>query len=780
MTPARMAQASLQVACVLNSPNMATWAARLSSMMLCPSGYERPTTSRLQSAFERQGTPALPHSDELILSKVEEIMPHVLKAMGMVHPLADIATSAGPSLLAAVNYVAGFRGPGASASIAADRQDRLRFLCEAQRGLAPEQAALERIRVDFCEPNVAQRAPHAEMALFAALIRAGGWPDVGYTLCQVVGFPCVGDYRDSGLFRRVEEPAKIRPGQLSNRGQIAHVDAALRSAAVRARADAVQLDILHEITRQTRLEVSPEPASGKPQVAFGPYTADEVDGLLGAGEWRPLLRFCIEQGTRDDGSVKYRVCDNAKRSRTNEMLGVHETISCEDPSFPVLVAALFAQAFGDNREQLVHATDDIACAYRQLRMAHPEYSVVAIWDTEVQDVRYYTMYGHNFGLKAAVLSFNRHTQLLSWTAKAFFGVCNAAYFDDVDVTEPSYCGSSGKHVMHKLAELAGTPFASEKDTPFATARVFLGVMSDLSDFKSGSVEMRPKPGRVGKIVRCLREVLRSDKFPSGLCSTVCGKVEYSTSSGASGRCGRAPLSALRMWQHRKGPRKDEDPIPDWVADAIQFFIQILPVLPGRKFFFGKKKIRRRPIVLYTDAMYDPNKTPAGMVGIVIYDPEDPTSKWRYASAAVPQELIDKFRKRKQYVGQLEVLAAVAAFTSRPEQLRDRDVIHFIDNMGALIGMAKGYSADVDSARLVSVFHTMNAALRANVWFEYVPSKANISDLPSRNDFVLLRSAEFNATAFEIVWPPVSVWAGEFRSLFDKYNSRKRSSRRTRR
>ena len=116
-----------------------------------------------------------------------------------------------------------------------------------------------------------------------------------------------------------------------------------------------------------------------------------------------------------------------------------------------------------------------------------------------------------------------------------------------------------------------------------------------------------------------------------------------------------------MWQHRKGPRKDDDPIPDWVADAIQFFIQILPVLPGRKFFFGKKKIRRRPIVLYTDAMYDPNKTPAGMVGIVIYDPEDLASKWRYASAAVPQELIDKFRKRKQYVGQLEVLAAVAAF-----------------------------------------------------------------------------------------------------------------------
>ena len=79
-----------------------------------------------------------------------------------------------------------------------------------------------------------------------------------------------------------------------------------------------------------------------------------------------------------------------------------------------------------------------------------------------------------------------------------------------------------------------------------------------------------------------------------------------------------------------------------------------------------------------------------------------------------------------------MLAGVAAYTSRPDQLRDRDVVHFIDNSGALVGLAKGYSSDVDSARLVSAFHVMNATVRSNVWFEYVPSRgANISDLPSR-------------------------------------------------
>ena len=45
-----------------------------------------------------------------------------------------------------------------------------------------------------------------------------------------------------------------------------------------------------------------------------------------------------------------------------------------------------------------------------------------------------------------------------------------------------------------------------------------------------------------------------------------------------------------------------------------------------------KGLDRRPpgtchsIAGYTDAMYDANKTRTGMVGIVIYDPEDPVSK----------------------------------------------------------------------------------------------------------------------------------------------------------
>ena len=42
------------------------------------------------------------------------------------------------------------------------------------------------------------------------------------------------------------------------------------------------------------------------------------------------------------------------------------------------------------------------------------------------------------------------------------------------------------------------------------------------------------------------------------------------------------------------------------------------------------------------------------------------------------------------------------------------MLHFIDNTGAIFGIAKGYSADLDSARLINMFHTLNAALGAYV------------------------------------------------------------------
>ena len=128
---------------------------------------------------------------------------------------------------------------------------------------------------------------------------------------------------------------------------------------------------------------------------------------------------------------------------------------------------------------------------------------------------------------------------------------------------------------------------------------------------------------------------------------------------------------------------------------------------------------------------------------------------------IDQEWLTRFADKRQYIGQLECLAAVAVYFSLPE-LRGRDVIHFIDNTGALSALAKGYTGDIDSARLVHAFYMFNAAAQANVWFNFVPSGANISDLPSRgriSEYLSIIMGLFDAASeeFEMALPPCGSW-----------------------
>ena len=154
-------------------------------------------------------------------------------------------------------------------------------------------------------------------------------------------------------------------------------------------------------------------------------------------------------------------------------------------------------------------------------------------------------------------------------------------------------------------------------------------------------------------------------------------------------------------------------------EALSFFHSVLPLLPPRRFLYRHRRRRLLPIIQYTDAMYERKADVPARIGIVIYDPHDAefapergeeVSLWRHASAVVPDSLIAKFKPREQYIGQLEVLAAVCAPISRPDQYRGREVIAFIDNTGAVFGLAKGYMRDVDSARMVHSFHCVCAAL----------------------------------------------------------------------
>ena len=77
------------------------------------------------------------------------------------------------------------------------------------------------------------------------------------------------------------------------------------------------------------------------------------------------------------------------------------------------------------------------------------------------------------------------------------------------------------------------------------------------------------------------------------------------------------------------------------------------------------------------------------------------------------------------------MAMVCARLTFPDVLRGRRVLHFVDNTTALSKAVHGYANEPDMAACANALHLLDAALQCDAWFEWVPSKANIADLPSR-------------------------------------------------
>ena len=101
----------------------------------------------------------------------------------------------------------------------------------------------------------------------------------------------------------------------------------------------------------------------------------------------------------------------------------------------------------------------------------------------------------------------------------------------------------------------------------------------------------------------------------------------------------------------------------------------------------------------------------------------------------------------------------------------REIIHFIDNTGAISSLLHGTSRKPDNPLLVNVFHMFNAGLQARPFWQYVASAANIADMPSRNDFELLMS--LNSTYMPTIIPPTDVWFKPLRFWMNAFHSAKR-------
>ena len=87
---------------------------------------------------------------------------------------------------------------------------------------------------------------------------------------------------------------------------------------------------------------------------------------------------------------------------------------------------------------------------------------------------------------------------------------------------------------------------------------------------------------------------------------------------------------------------------------------------------------------------------------------------------------------------LELLALALALSSFGPLLKDRRLFLWSDNTGAQHAADRGRAKSFDHSCLAHCLWSKIAALNADVSVQRVPTKDNIADLPSREEYRLLK------------------------------------------
>jgi hypothetical protein len=676
-----------------------------------------------------------------LVKETASMVAHVREACQVPLPQPEFDSPAAEDLVAAVRTCVQQR-----LGLDTWREDRLGHIATLAWRLSAFSASIAALS----PPHVHELVKDVNLAFLAAFVDAVEWPHTAIIRDLTLGFTIVGDIPDTGLFRLVHRPATAPASTLlpkSNRiwRKESVVPRLEREA---KRGSAAQ----REAARAVEAATDKELAKG---YVKGPYNAKQLHKLFGKNKWRPQVRFGVVQGD------KVRPIDNAKAALLNAASRTLETIACITFEFPALVARIFFSvccSLGLPMLALLLGLDDIRAAYRRIPVRQPQFTVFAIWSFRRGRVEYYWMPGHNFGLASSVLNFNAFPAVMVCMARSLLALPCGHYFDDYMLIDLLSAGGLGQACLATLHLLVGIDLEPTKSESMSPCNKALGVYVDVSRIHyTYKVFAFSSPERVQNILAMLRKARDADLLDPGTASMIRGKLGFVLTSSFS----RVARAATQPLVQREWHDTDYSFSPALHA-MLDFFEYILDRLPDLEIDLVRET--RPPLIIYSDAMFTPASRRRERYSRAAWVVIDPVSGEVYHSDRVlpPSFFAALAPDDTTYILQAELVAAISVYYSLPRLLAQRPVIHFIDNTGALSLLVHGYSSRADCARLVNSFHVLHCSLRCKTWFDWVPSAANISDLPSRGEYAQYFAAlpssrwrDFALPPFETLMAPLA-------------------------
>jgi hypothetical protein len=543
-----------------------------------------------------------------------------------------------------------------------------------------------------CDSAIQRITADVNGPLFQHLLRQTGYHDAAVVDLFSAGAPLVGPLPTSGNGAPKADPCSMSTEQLA---ASCLVDNRAILGSIREDANA---DKLLELTQA--------------DAALGRMTAPAPIETVDLAAVRLTPRFSVVQGP------KVRPIDDCSRSSVNAAVEPGEKLSVEGADSLVSALRAYRELNGDD---IGLWKADIDSAYRRIPVAPSHrWTVVSIFMC-LGTIMASTHLSLPFGAVASVHAWDRVGSALAHLARVLLRLPTLRYVDDFFCCCRRALQEFNMNCFARLVRLLlGSSAISAKKLAFGVPLVILGLVVIPSP---EGILLYPSPDKVAKWSLQISTALAERHLCAGLASKLSGALQWATSHMFL-RLGRAMLRPLYMQSKAKHSRMSPA-----LHDALVWWQEVLDlgIAHSAPWVSGPAST---PGHLYCDARSTPARLAAVLIidGRVLYVDREPTVE--------ELALLDS-REDLQIMG-LELLAIALGLATFVDELTNRDVVVWSDNVGAEGAVRSGSARAWDHSRIVHCIWLAIARTCTRAWFERVPTDDNVADDPSREQYELLR------------------------------------------
>ena len=569
--------------------------------------------------------------------------------------------------------------------------------------------ALKKVDARALAARPVGHVPGMRPATTAFMIATLQWPDVDLPRKLIEGFEIAGVIQPSHVFRN-----ETRMG-----GDLEDLLEESESYINMLEADSRPHKEAENIMKTTDEEIAAGYCSEY-------MTRQEVDDRFGRGKWSPVPRHVILQND------KCRPVDDGRSSKTNSHTTLSETIVCLPSAYVTAASRLFWAKTSDlagggappSWSQLVWGNEDMEKGYRQNhpQESHMGLSVTTFVHPTLKKRVYNVNYGLLFGLTSCVVQFNRMPTLATAIVRRFLLVAQGHYFDDL--TDPSIASLAAetKSQVVRLYSILGIKLSVKKRKRLKSMCSFLGVLHDMSTWHTDAAAvLGPSPTSSAKAIAAVNCITTRGNMSQSEAAKLRGQLQWLDST-LLGRPCRPALACLAARQYNL---IDGTTVEGPLKDALEYLAFAAEVAPSRAVSLSHK-VEEAPTIVYTDASA---RGKVMRIGILIIPPHGIPHVGSYD---VPSDVYDVWDERRQYIALGELLAGPVAAHVASNLLAGKDILWYIDNVGALSVLIKNTSRAHDCAKMGMLMSASMMLIQARPWFEYIQSDQNPSDVLSRD------------------------------------------------